>query len=106
MHYLSFLALAAPQTQDGAQPNQFLAFLPIILMFLLFYFMLIRPQQKRQSEHEKMLKELKKGDKIVTSGGIIGTVVGVKEKDIVVKVGEEGVKLELIRSAVSQVLKQ
>jgi len=105
-HLSSLLAMATPQAQGGAQPNQFLAFLPIVVMFAIFYFLLIRPQQKKQSEHDKMLKEIKKGDKVVTSGGMIGTVIGVKEKEIVIKVGDDGVKLEFIRSSVSQIVQE
>jgi preprotein translocase subunit YajC len=106
MDFLNMLAVASPQAgQSGQQPNQLLAFLPIILMFVIFYFLLIRPQQKRQQELEKMLGELKKGDKVVTTGGLIGTIVGVKEKEVVVKVGDDGVKLELLRSAINQIIK-
>jgi len=105
MDFLSALAMASPQAGQGGQPNQFLAFLPIILMFVIFYFLLIRPKKKRQQELGKWPGELKKGDKIVTTGGIIGTIVGVKEKEVVMKVGDEGVKLEILRSAINQVIK-
>lgn len=105
MNYLQLLAMASPQAAQGGQPNQFLAFLPIVFMFVIFYFLLIRPQQKRQKELEAMLSQLKKGDQVVTSGGIIGTIVGVKEKEVVLKVGDDGVKLEFLRSAISQVIK-
>lgn len=105
-HLSSMIAMAAPQAQNGAQPNQFLAFLPIIVMFVIFYFLLIRPQQKRQQQHDLLLKELKKGDKVVTNGGILGTVIGVKEKEVVLKVGDDGVKLEFLRSSVSQIIKE
>jgi preprotein translocase subunit YajC len=103
---LSCIAMAAPQNTDGAQPNQFLAFVPILVMFGIFYFLLIRPQQKRQLEHEKMLKEVKKGDKIVTNGGLIGTIVGLKEKELVIKVGDNDTKLEIVRTAVSHIVKE
>ena len=106
MHYLSMLALAAPRAGQGAeQPNPILAFAPIIFMFVIFYFILIRPQRKRQKDHEALVETLKKGDKVVTSGGIVGTVVGTKEKEIVIKVGDDSVKLEIIKSCVSQVVK-
>lgn len=105
MDFLAMLCLAAPQAQQGGtQPNPILAFLPIILMFVIFYFLLIRPQQKRQKEQEQMVKALKKGDRVVTVGGIIGTVVGTKEKEVVIKVGDDEVKLELLRSSISQVI--
>ncbi|MBU1864395.1 MAG: preprotein translocase subunit YajC [Candidatus Omnitrophica bacterium] len=105
MNYITMLALAAPQAQQGGQqPNPILAFAPILLMFVIFYFLLIRPQQKKQKQHEGMLKNIKKGDKVVTTGGMIGVVVGVKENQIVLKVGEAETKLEFLRSAISQIL--
>lgn len=76
---------------------------PIILIFVIFYFLLIRPQQKRQKEHQRMVESLKKGDRVLTSGGIYGTVVGVKENIVVLKIAEN-VKVEFAKSAVSHIL--
>ena len=87
------------------QPNILVSMFPLILMFVIFYFLLIRPQQKKQKDHEVMLKGLKKGDRVVTSGGIIGNVIGVDENQVVLKVGEDGVKLEFERSAISHLTK-
>ncbi len=72
------------------------------LIAAVFYFLMIRPQQKRQKEHQRMLGELKKGDRVVTTGGMFGTIVGINEKDniIVLKVGEE-VKVEFLRSHIA-----
>lgn len=107
MRFLPVLAMAAPPAaQNGAQPNPILAMLPLFIMFFIFYFMLIRPQQKKQKEHDLMLQAIKKGDKVVTTGGMIGTVVGVKEKQVVLKVGEAETKLEFVRSAVSQIIEK
>ncbi len=107
---LTDLMILGAATQPGAggegQGNPIVAFLPLILMFVIFYFLLIRPQQKRQKEHKLMVSNLKKGDKVVTNGGIIGKVLGVDEKKVVVKVGEDEVKLEFEKSAVSQVVQQ
>lgn len=75
-------------------------FMPIILIFFIFYFLLIRPQQRQRKAHEDMISKLKKGDQVVTGGGIHGIVVGVKDKTIVLKVAE-GVKIEVQKSAVS-----
>lgn len=107
MNVLNSLVIAQAQTASGQQGggNMLVSFLPLALMFVIFYFLLIRPQQKRQKEHQTMLKALKKGDKVVTSGGIIGSVVGVAEDKVVLKVGEDEVKLEFERSAVSSLVK-
>ncbi len=105
MNYVTVLALAAPNAQQGGQQaNPILAFAPIILMFAVFYFLLIRPQQKRQKKHDDMIKNVKKGDKVVTTGGIIGIVVGVKDSQVVLKVGDGETKIEFLKSAISQVL--
>ncbi len=86
-------------------PEQFLfTFAPLIAIAFIFYFMIIRPQQKKQKETQAMLKSIRKGDRVLTSGGIFGTVIGVKEKEdvIVLKVAED-VKVEFSRSAIVQV---
>lgn len=73
-------------------------------IFAIFYFMIIRPQQKRAKEREKMLGDVQKGDKIVTSGGVHGTIAGLDEKTVLVDVGNN-VKLKIDRTAVGNVLK-
>lgn len=93
------LAVAA---QGPTQANPFLAFLPLILMFVMFYLLLIRPQQKRQKETENMLKQLKKGDQVVTTGGILGTVVGIHDEKVVLRVGDGDTKIEFLKSAITQ----
>jgi len=81
----------------------FTSFLPFVLIIGIFYFLIIRPQNKKRKETEKMLSSLKKGDKIVTIGGIYGTVSTVKETTVIIKV-DDNVKLEFLRSAVSSVI--
>jgi preprotein translocase subunit YajC len=99
--YANILLMSAPSGGEGGNP--ILSFLPIILMFGVFYFLLIRPQTKRQKESEKMRTELKKGDHIITSGGIHGTIEGMKDNDILlIKTGTD-TKLHVSRSAVSTV---
>lgn len=73
----------------------------MVLMIVIFYFMLIRPENKRKKEAEQMRSTVKKGDKIVTIGGIVGTVVDVKENQIVVETGADQVRLELEKWAIS-----
>jgi preprotein translocase subunit YajC len=75
------------------------------LVILIFYFLIIRPQNKKQKETQKMLGALKKGDKVISIGGIRGTVVSVKDQVVVVKVDDD-TKLEFTKSAISTVLEQ
>ena len=88
----------------GAGAAQFHFIIQILLMFVIFYIFLIRPQQKRQRQHEEMVKNLAKNDEVITSGGIHGTVVALKEKSILLRIAED-VKIEVERSAITQVLK-
>lgn len=83
------------------QPNPLVSLVPIAAIFVIFYFLLIRPQQKQQKEHEAMLEALKKGDRILTTGGLYGTIVGIKGDDLEVRFSET-VKLTLARSAVAK----
>ncbi len=78
--------------------------IPFILMFVIFYFLLIRPQQKRMKEHKKMVENLRRGDQIVSAGGIIGKVTKVMEDDEVEVQVADGVKIRLVKSTVSAVL--
>lgn len=85
------------------QPNPIASLIPIAAIFLIFYFLLIRPQQKEQKAHQKMLEALKKGDRILTTGGLYGTVVDIKGDDLMVRFAEN-TKLMVARSAVAKVL--
>ena len=78
---------------------------PIILIFGIFYFLLIKPQQDRQKQHAKMVSELKKNDEVITAGGIHGIVVNVKDTSVVIKV-DENVKVEVEKTHISQVTKK
>ena len=92
---------AAPQAMPAREVNPLMNFMPFVLIFVIFYFLLIRPQQKRQQELEKMTANLKKGDRVVTTGGIIGTVTGVQSDYVVLKVGDQDTKIEVLKSAVT-----
>ena len=101
------LAYAAQASAAGADPNPLLNFLPFILVFVIFYFLLIRPQQKRQQELQKTVDALKKGDRVVTSGGMIGTVMSLQNDYVVLKVGDnENTKMEILKSAISGLRQQ
>ena len=81
-------------------------FIPLILIFVIFYFFLIRPQQKRVKEHKNMVETLKRGDEVITSGGIIGVVQRVMEDDrIEVDLGDN-IKVQIIRSTITSLLKK
>ena len=73
-------------------------FVPLILIFVIFYFFLIRPQQKKAKDHKLMVEQLKRGDKVVTSGGIVGTVERIMDNDKIEITISENVNVEIIRS--------
>jgi len=79
--------------------------LPFLLIFLIFYFLVIRPQAKKQKETAKMLDSLKQGDRVVTTGGMFGTVVGIKDNVAVLKIADQ-VKVEVARNAITGVVKK
>ena len=79
-------------------------FIPLILIFVIFYFFLIRPQQKKVKEHKIMVENLKRGDQVITSGGIVGTVERVMENDKIEIEISENVKVEIVKSTGIQAL--
>lgn len=87
----------------GGQPSSLMMWMPIVLIFVIMYFLILRPQAKRQKEHQAMLGALQKGDDVVTAGGIYGTIVGVKEKEqtLIVKIADN-VKVEIARSGIAR----
>ncbi len=90
--------------QDGAGGGDlFVSLLPLILIFVVFYLLLIRPQQKRMKEHREMLAALRRGDRIVTGGGVIGQIVKAGDEDLTVEIAE-GVRVKVLRATVSSVL--
>lgn len=88
----------------GAQgAGGFSAFIPLILMFVIFYFLLIRPQQKRTKEHREMVANVKKGDRIVTSGGLHGRITGLDEHTLTVEISDK-VRVKINRGNVAAVV--
>ena len=72
------------------------AFIPLIIMFVIFYFLLIRPQQKKAKQHKEMINNLKKGDRVITSGGIYGTITSLDELNATIEVADQ-VKIKVVR---------
>jgi preprotein translocase subunit YajC len=95
------LALLTPSGQAGGPPG-FVFFIEIALMVAVFYFLLIRPQRKQQDEHKALIAALQKGDQIVTSGGIVGEVIHLKEAEVTIKSGES--RLVVLRANIATVL--
>ncbi len=90
--------------QPTPAANPIMNLFPLILIFVIFYFLLIRPQKKQEKEHQKLLKALDKNDQVVTSGGIHGTIVNVKDKTVTLRV-DENVKIEIEKNCISVVQK-
>ena len=86
--------------------SNFAQFIPLILIFVIFYFFLIRPQQKKVREHKSMTQNLKRGDEVITSGGIIGTVDRVFEDDRIELNISDGVKVQVIKNTIQGHLKK
>ena len=87
------------------QPSMLASFIPLILIFLIFYFLLIRPQQKKQKEHKVLLDSIQRGDEILSSGGILGKVIKVDNDKLTVEISK-GVNVSIIRSTVADVIKK
>ena len=96
----------AQAAQTGApQGSPLISLMPIILIFVIFYFLLIRPQKKQQEEHKKMVSSLKKNDEVITSGGVHGTILNVKDNTVMLRV-DDNVRIEVQRSSISTIKKK
>ncbi len=95
-------AMGAPGGGGGAQgaPSMFQSLIPLIIIFAIFYFMLIRPQQKKAKEHQEMLEKLKKGDRVITSGGIYGEIYALTPTTCTLIIAEN-VKIKVSRGFIS-----
>jgi preprotein translocase subunit YajC len=98
-----FISDAMAQAAGSPQGNPIMSFLPLIILFVIFYFLLIRPQQKKAKEHKNMVEKLQKGDEIVTQGGLVGKVTDVSDSFLTCKLAEN-VEVKLQRHAISTVL--
>jgi preprotein translocase subunit YajC len=102
---LFLLSDAAAASGANPAPNPIAQFAPLIFIGVIFYFLLIRPQQKQRKEQQKLIEALKTGDKVVTSAGIHGLIANVKEKTVLLKVADN-VKIEIDKAAVATVLER
>jgi preprotein translocase subunit YajC len=101
---MDIISVAMAETPAAAaQPDPLMSFLPLILIFVVMYFLLIRPQIKRQKEHKKLVDALAKGDEVLTSGGLVGRVVELTDTFLTVEIAE-GASVLVQRSAVTTVL--
>ncbi|SRR5713226_7345275 len=96
--------IAWAQTVPGmGGPGQLLSFLPLVLVFVIFYFLLIRPQQKKSKDHQEMVKKLKKNDEVMTSGGIYGKVIALADTVVTLEVAPN-VRIRVHRPQISEVV--
>lgn len=103
MFISSAFAQTAPAAAGGDLQSSFMSLLPLVLMFVVLYFVMIRPQMKRQKEHRAMVEALAKGDEVATSGGLVGRVTKLGDTYLGVEIAQ-GVEVQIQRSAVVQVL--
>jgi preprotein translocase subunit YajC len=100
MSFPLYAVLAMAQPAGGEKPNFLVQLAPLILIFVIFYFLLIAPARRKQKKHTEMLGNLKSGDKVVTSGGVYATVVGVTEQVVQLRIAD-GVKIEVAKHAIA-----
>jgi preprotein translocase subunit YajC len=96
---LNFLAIGAP----GPGGSPLMTFAPLVLMVVVFYFLLIRPQQKKQKAWAEMLSKLKAGDRVTTTGGIRGTILAVKDDTLQLQVPPDRLRIEVVKTAIASV---
>jgi len=99
-----FISTAYAQTGGGAGGFDIVALAPLVLIFVVFYFLIIRPQQKKVKDHRAMVEALRRGDRVVTTGGIIGTVSKVTgDREIVLEIAD-GVRVRVVRSMIAEIM--
>jgi len=104
--FLQTIAMAAPPSAEGqSAPGGMFPFMPIVFMIAIFYFVMIRPQRRREKERKAMISAVKTGQRVLLTSGIIGVVTHVKEKTLLVQIAES-TKVEVLKSAVSQIIEE
>ena len=96
-------AMGLPGGGGGQGGSQILSFLPIVLIFVIFYFLLIRPQQKRAKDHRNLLSSIKEGDEVLTSGGIYGKITGIRDDKITLEISDK-VRVKVNRGHIATVI--
>ncbi len=104
MSNLPMLMTASAAAQQGGAVGFFMSFFPLLLIFLIFYMLMIRPQSKRMKEHQATIAAVKKGDEVITGGGIRGRVTKVTEDDVEVEIAA-GTRVKIVKSTLSHVVK-
>ena len=97
----ALFAMGQPPGQQGSTAPWYVQFFPLFLMVFVFYFVFIRPQQRKAKQHDTLMKTIRSGDKIVTTSGIVGIVISVKEKTVAIRSADT--KLEILKSAVTEI---
>lgn len=105
LNFFTTIALAADEAPAPGGMGQLMSFAPLIILFVIFYFLLIRPQQKKAKEHRDMLGKLEKGHMVVTSGGICGKVTGVAEDSVTVEIADN-VRVKVLKECILSIKKQ
>ena len=103
MNFLAYAMGGGGTGAEGGQSAGFGAFVPLIIMFAIFYFLLIRPQQKKAKQHRELLGALKKGDRVVSSGGLHGTVTGLSEDVVTMEIAPK-IRVKVSRGSISGVV--
>ena len=101
---LNIMLAFAPQPQSGQQYPAWVTMVPMMLLLVVAYFILLRPQQKKQREIAEMLKTVRRGDKVTTTSGILGTVINVNDKSVTIRSADA--KLEITKTAIAQILER
>jgi preprotein translocase subunit YajC len=96
----STLAFAQTAAAPGEQPNMLMSLVPFIVIFGVMYFLIIRPQSKRQKDHQKFLTEIKRGDEVITASGILGRIDGLTDMFVTLEIAE-GVKIKVLRNQIA-----
>jgi preprotein translocase subunit YajC len=103
MQYLSFFLLQQ-QSAPSAQTNPLMSFLPLIFIVAIFYFLVFMPMQKQKKQQAQMLSSLQTGADVLTTGGIVGTIISISDTTLVLRVKPDNIKLQVMRSAVASMV--